>query len=166
MKISDWHCSLEFFFSLFFPFLGREWLTALIKSLKLGEKNLTLTLLSYQLLGVKLLRVSYIPPCWDDTAGDLHGDSRVTLTSDVHFGMWVGRGIDTPSWIWLDKKCPRVSVAICSVAPGSLLLASWTNPALTQREICHFLYHQNSFLPQIGVPQRSPMKFLIQIGLA
>lgn len=87
-------------FSLFLLFLEWEQLTALIKSLKLGEKNLTLNIQSYQLLGVKLLRVLYIPPCWDDTAGDLHGSSRVTLTSDVHFGMWVGQGIGTPSWIW------------------------------------------------------------------
>jgi len=64
----------------------------------------------------------------------------------------------------LGRKCPRVSVAICSIAPTSFLLASWTNPALTQREIRHFLHHQNSFLQQIGVPWRSPMKLLIQIG--
>lgn len=87
-------------FSLFLLFLESEQLTALIKSLKLGKKNLTLNILSYQLLGVKLLRVLYLPPCWDDTAGDWHGDSRVTLTSYVHFGMWVGQDIGIPSWIW------------------------------------------------------------------
>lgn len=63
MKISDWYCNLKFFFSFFFLFLGREQLSALIKSLKLGEKNLTLNIQSYQLLGVKLLRVLYTPPC-------------------------------------------------------------------------------------------------------
>lgn len=158
-----WHS-----FSVFILFLGRGQLASLIESLKFAEKNLTLVFHPTRRSG------------WNYSGFYTHHPAEMTQQETwaamvgLHWHQMyiLGYVLDKtlapllePETL-LDRKCPNVSIAICSTAPTFLLLTSWNNPALTQREICHFLHHPNSFLQQIGVPWRSPMKLLTQFDLA
>lgn len=134
-----------------------------MKSLKLGEKNLTLNILSYQLPGVKLLKVFIYIYIYAKMT------QRKTYLAIVgvhwHHMYILVCGLDKAlaplleSETWLDRKCPSVSDGTCSVAPTSLLLASWTNPTLTQGNL-PFLASLEQFSPadrcSLGVSNEIP----------
>jgi len=167
MEFSDWRGNLKFFLCLFT--LPRERAISFLNwesEVRWEESDLSLP--SYP-----LLRMKYSGFYTHHTAEMTQQETWAAVVRLHWHQMYIlGYELDKtlapllePETL-LDRKCPNVSIAICSTAPTFLLPTSWNNPALTQREICHFLHHQNNFVQQIGVPWRSPMKLLTQFDLA
>lgn len=110
-------------FSVFLLFLGRGQLASLIESLKLAEKNLTLVFHPTRCSG------------WNYSGFYTHHPAEMTqqetwaamVRLHWHQMYFLGYELDKtlapllePETL-LDRKCPNVSIAICSTAPTFLL---------------------------------------------